>query len=112
MSAKALLAELRERGVEVIAEGDLLRYRPRSAVTQELLDRLRAHKPILLKLLAWEGRNLKDADRRGFVARWSMEPGWISLHDPTTGEWHDFPARDCFPSIVAEAGARRKGGAA
>jgi hypothetical protein len=41
------------------------------------------------------------------------EPGWVSLHDPTTGEWHDFPARDCFPSIVEEAnGKRRKGGAA
>jgi hypothetical protein len=52
---------------------------------------------------------LEDADRRGFVARRSREPGWISLHDPTTGEWHDFPARDCFPSIVAEANARRKG---
>jgi hypothetical protein len=112
MSAMALLAELRGRGLEVMAEGDLLRYRPISAITPELLDRLRAHKPTLLKLLAWEGRNLEEADRRGFVAKQSREPGWISLHDPTTGEWHDFPARDCFPSIVAEAGARRKGGAA
>jgi hypothetical protein len=57
-------------------------------------------------------RRLEEADRRGFVARRSREPGWISVHDPTTGEWHDFPARDCFPSIVAEAGAHRKGGAA
>ena len=112
MNAKALLAELRGRGVEVVADGDLLRYRPMSVITPELLDRLRAHKPGLLKLLAWEGHNLKEANRRGFVARWSREPGWISLHDPTTGKWHDFPARDCFPSIIAEAGARRKGGAA
>jgi hypothetical protein len=36
----------------------------------------------------------------------------IIAYDPTTGEWHDFPARDCFPSIVAEACAHRKGGAA
>jgi TubC N-terminal docking domain len=61
MNAKALLADLRERGVEVMAEGNLLRYRPRSAITPELLDRLRAHK---------------------------------------------------LPSILAEAGAPRKGGAA
>jgi hypothetical protein len=61
-----------------------------------------------------ERRNskLEEAGRRGFVARRSREPGWISLHDPTTGEWHDFPARDCFPSIVAEARTHRKGGAA
>jgi hypothetical protein len=57
-------------------------------------------------------RRLEEAGRRGFVARRSREPGWISLHDPTTGEWHDFPARDCLPSIVAEARAHRKGGAA
>jgi len=112
MTAKVLLAELRGRGLEVMAEGDLLRYRPKSAITPELLDRLRAHKPSLLKLLAWEGRDLEEANRRGFVAKQSREPGWISLHDPTTGEWHDFPARDCFPSITAEAGACRKGGAA
>jgi TubC N-terminal docking domain len=103
MNAKALLAELRERGVELMTEGDLLRYRPRSAITPELLDRLRAHKPTILKLLAWEGHNLEEASRRGFVAKQSREPGWISLHDPITGEWHDFPARDCLPSIVAEA---------
>jgi hypothetical protein len=57
-------------------------------------------------------RKLEEAERRGYVARRGREPGWISLHDPTTGEWHDFPARDCFPSIVAEARAHRKGGAA
>jgi hypothetical protein len=112
MSARAFLDELRGHGVEVAAEGNLLRYRPRAAVTPELLDRLRAHKPSLLKLLEWERRKSEEADRRGFVARRGREPGWISLHDPTTGEWHDFPARDCFPSIVAEARAHRKGGAA
>src|SRR5215204_6302574 len=112
MSAKTLLSELRGRGVEVVAEGELLRFRPRAAVTPELLDRLRAHKPSLLNLLEWERRKAEEADRRGFVARRSREPGWISLHDPTTGEWHDFPARDCFPSIMAEARAHRKGGAA
>jgi hypothetical protein len=112
MSAKTLLYELRGRGVEVVAEGDQLRYRPRAPVTPELLDRLRAHKPSILKLLERERRESEEAERRGFVARRGREPGWISLHDPTTGEWHDFPARDCFPSIVAEARACRKGGAA
>jgi hypothetical protein len=112
MSAKTLLVELRERGVEVVADGGLLRFRPRAAISPDLLDRLRAHKPSLLKLLEWERHKSEEADRQGFVARRGREPGWISLHDPITGEWHDFPARNCFPSIVAEAGARRTGGAA
>jgi hypothetical protein len=112
MSARELLEELRERGVELVVEGELLRFRPRTAITPELLDRLRAHKPKLLKLLAWEERKLEEADQRGFVARRGREPGWISLHDPLTGEWHDFPAADCFPSIVAEVNRRRKKGGA
>jgi hypothetical protein len=40
------------------------------------------------------------------------EPSWISLHDPTTGEWHDFPTRDCLPSIVEEANGKRRTGRA
>ncbi len=108
MRTKALLEELRGRGVELVTEGGQLRYRPTSSVTPELLDRLREHKPSLLKLLEWERRKLDEADQRGFVARQSKEPGWISLHDPLTGEWHDFPTRDCLPSSVAEAHGRRR----
>jgi hypothetical protein len=85
---------------------------PTGVVTEELRASLAEHKPSLLKLLEWERRKLEEADRRGFVARRSREPGWISLHDPLTGEWHDFPAADCFPSIVAEANWRRKKGGA
>jgi hypothetical protein len=54
MSARALLAELRERGVELVADGDRLQYRPRNLLTPDLLDRLRANKAALLKLLEWE----------------------------------------------------------
>ena len=113
MSAKTLVEELRDRGVELEVEGEMLRYRPKAAVTPEHLELLKAHKQGVIKLLEWKRCRLEEADRRGFVARRSREPGWISLHDPLTGEWHDFPAADCFPSIVAEAnGHRRKGGAA
>ena len=45
MSARALLAELRGRGVELVADGDRLQYRPANVVTPELLDRLHANKP-------------------------------------------------------------------
>lgn len=50
-SAAALLAELTGRGIELKARGERLRYRPRSALTPELAERVKAHKPALLALL-------------------------------------------------------------
>ena len=44
MKARVLLEELRGHGVELTADGEQLRYRPKSAVTSELLDRLKEHK--------------------------------------------------------------------
>ena len=52
MSAAELLADLGQLGVQVWAEGDLLRYRsPRGALTPVLLERLRESKQDLLALL-------------------------------------------------------------
>lgn len=50
--AVALLADLRARGVELVATGDRLRFRPASAVSEDTRDALRAHKAELLALLA------------------------------------------------------------
>ena len=112
MTAQSLLSELRGLGVKLAAEEDRLTVdAPAGVVTEDLRAALVENQPSLLKLLAWEQRKLEEADRRGLVIRRSREPGYISLHDPTTGGWHDFPAKDCFPSIVAEAN-KRKGGAA
>src|SRR5215208_3659470 len=113
MKANVLLKQMERLGVELRANGDHLVYEgPEEENTPELLNRLRENKPYLLRLLEWQRRKQEEAHRLGFVAKWSREQGWISLHDPTSGEWHDFPTRDCFPSIVDEARARRKGGAA
>jgi hypothetical protein len=60
VSAAALLGELRERGVEVWAAGDRLRYMPRSAVDPELRDRLAAHKAELLEALGPEPAGTMD----------------------------------------------------
>lgn len=110
MTARALLEDLRRQGVLLEADcGRLIVDAPVGAVTDELRSSLVENKRGLIKLLTWERRKLEEANRRGFAAKRSREPGWISLHDPTTGEWHDFPSRDCLPSIVAEANARRKG---
>jgi hypothetical protein len=109
-----LLEDLRRRDVFLEADGGrLIVDAPTGAVTDELRASLARHKQALIKLLEWERRKLEDADRLGFVVKRSRKPGWISVHDPTTGRWHDFPTHDCFPSIVEEAkGNRMKGGAA
>jgi hypothetical protein len=50
-AAAALLAELRERRVELEADGHRLRYRPAGRLTPDGLERLRLHKNELLALL-------------------------------------------------------------
>src|SRR5215212_1320829 len=39
----------------------------------------------------------EQASVLGLVARWSRERGYISIHDPTTGEWHDVPTKEAPP---------------
>lgn len=56
MSAADLLADLARRGVRLEAAGERLRYFPRSALTPELLDRLKAHKAELLAMLRAAGQ--------------------------------------------------------
>jgi hypothetical protein len=50
--AAKLLANLVRRGVELRVQGDRLRYRPKTAVTPELMSDLEAHKLELLALLS------------------------------------------------------------
>jgi hypothetical protein len=51
VTAAALLTELTRRGIELQARGDRVRFRRQDAVTPELLDQLKVHKPALLALL-------------------------------------------------------------
>lgn len=51
MSAKELLQALRDRGVEVIAAGDKIRWRPKDAVTADEQREIVANKADLLVLL-------------------------------------------------------------
>ena len=51
MNAADLLLDLDRRGIRLEAQGDRLRYHPRSALTPELLARLKAHKADLLAML-------------------------------------------------------------
>ena len=53
MTAAELLRELRRRGVKLTVNGDRLRYEaPRGALTPELLEAMRQHKPELMRMLA------------------------------------------------------------
>ncbi len=82
---------------------------PEGALTEEVRQKLADNKQQLLKLLYRERKRLEEADRRGLVIKWSREPGYIALHDPTTGEWHEVRASECPLWIVDEARMYRRG---
>jgi TubC N-terminal docking domain len=58
VSAAQLLTELTQRGIRIEAHGDRLRYSPRSAVTPDLADKMKAHKGDLLTILRSKSTNL------------------------------------------------------
>ncbi len=112
MNALKLYHGLKARGVNLEADGDALRVdAPAGVLTEEDRAALVECKPALLGFLSRTRREPEDDGRR-FRARPSCYPGYTSLYDPIGDEWHDFPTKDCYPSVVALAGGRRKGGAA
>ncbi len=48
-----------------------------------------------------------DAERLGLIATWSGEFGYVSLHDPASGEWHDLKTKDAPEWAVGEARRRK-----
>lgn len=109
MNAKALLEDLRSQDIHLQAEGLTLQVdAPVGANTGELRSVLQEHKRALIRHLERERKRLEEADRRGFVIKWSREPGYISLHNPTTGEWPEVKQSECPPSIVESAKAHRR----
>ncbi|MBX6763931.1 MAG: hypothetical protein IRY88_09670 [Rubrobacteraceae bacterium] len=109
MNVSALLEELRERDIQLEADGLLLHVNaPAGAVTEELRAVLREHKRDLIRHLERERKRLEDADRRGLLIKWSRERGYVSIHDPTTGEWHEVKASECPPWVLEDAKAHRR----
>jgi hypothetical protein len=53
-------------------------------------------------------RMLERASNLGLIARWSHEFGYVALHDPTTGEWHDLPTKDAPAWAKREAFKRKE----
>ncbi len=109
MSTKALLEDLRRKDVRLEADGLTLRVEAPSEVdTDELRTKLREHKRALIRLLERERRKLEDADRRGLVIRFAREPGYLSVHDPTTGDWHELQTSSCPSWMLEDAKAHRR----
>jgi hypothetical protein len=49
-----------------------------------------------------------QAAARGLTAKWSREFGFVSLHDPNSGEWHDVPGSSAPAWAKREAGTRKR----
>jgi hypothetical protein len=52
-------------------------------------------------------RRAEKANARGLTAKWSKEFGFISVHDPVDGTWHDVPTAPAEPWMKWEAGTRK-----
>lgn len=108
-SSKDILEDLREKDVRLEADGLLLRVdAPAGVITAPLRSALREHKRALIRHLERERKRIEEADRRGLVVKWSCEPGYVSLHDPATGDWHDVAASGCPPWVLEDARAHRR----
>jgi len=108
----AIYHDLKARGVILEADGESLMVdAPAGVLTDEDKAELKELKPILLRL---SRRIVEDPvdDGRRFDARPSRYPGYTGIYDPIDDEWHDFPTKDCCPSIVELANKRRRRGGA
>ena len=159
LEAHALYADLTGRGVVLSAtpEGKL-RYKPKSLLSTEELEKLREHKGEFLEFLnpakefpssplsppsppgetphgnatksgdsngdrtaapavtmpdeeevpEFILQRQREAEALGLVARWSPTFGFISIHDPTTGEWYDVPTKSAPQWAKDECFKRRE----
>ncbi len=109
MNALRLYHGLKARGVILEAQGNHLKVdAPAGMVTEKDRAALVEFKPKLLNFLSQGREEPQDAPVRESVARWAG-PGLVKIRDPFTEEWHEWPAAECLPGVVAEADRRRKG---
>lgn len=109
MRTRELLSDLRRRDVMLQTDGERISVdAPAGVIDGRLRELLAENKPAIVKLLQWERRKLGEAGRRGLVVEWARERGWIALHDPTTGEWHEVRASECLPWVVDAANVRTR----
>src|SRR5215210_2647733 len=124
-----ILRELGAVGITLtVLEPDRLIAKPTERVTPEIKEALRENKPEIIKALRTAKnpelyppelppltatpRDLARAAQMGLCATWARKFGYVSLHDPDTGEWHDIPTRDANsgaePRMISEAQRRKR----
>lgn len=109
MNALKLYHDLKARGVNLEAQGELLKVdAPAGVLTEEDRTALVEFKPKLLGFMSRSSERPQEVPERGSVARWAG-PGRVKIRDPFTEAWHEWPAAECLPGVVAEANRRRKG---
>ncbi len=64
--------------------------------------------PALLETKLRLKAHATGAHVRGLVAKWSKVFGYVSLHDPTTGEWYEIEAKAAPAWARKEAMKRKK----
>jgi hypothetical protein len=52
--------------------------------------------------------NTTEGERLGLIATWSAQFGYVSIHDPTTGERHGLRTKDAPEWAVGEARRRKE----
>lgn len=116
MNAQFLILQLKDLGVSLAMEGENLAVdAPADVLTDKHREALSDNKSAILAMLARDKRKLEVAGERGLIIRYAKEPGWIALHDPNTGNWHEVRERECLPGVVEAAKRNRRskrGGAA
>ncbi len=110
-SPRTLLSFYENVGASFTVDGDDLVVRPTSLVTPGIVEHLRENKAAIMEILRERRRDeasLKQAATFGLVARWSREFGYISIHDPADGTWHDLDRKDAPEWALGECRRRRE----
>jgi hypothetical protein len=72
---------------------------PTELVTPDVIELVKEYKADIVA-------HFRD-DGLGLVAKWSREFGYVSIHDPISGKWHDLPTKDA-PGWALNEARRRK----
>lgn len=97
MTAQALVEQFRARGVTLRPDGDLLRFRPKSALTPEDLALLRQRKPEILDYLRAQASPSPTEKVVCFCCH--ERRFWVSTHGVTVcAKCHPPP----YPDMVVE----------
>jgi len=100
MTAGQVLSVLAKAEISLTFSGGDLIARPTALVTEDVQAFIKEYKSDLIAHLYDDGL--------GLIAKWSHAFGYVSMHDPLTGEWHDLPVKDAPGWALPEARKRKE----